>query len=115
MNKAAGLSILTMTVLLAGCTSPDVKYSELQPPTTATVAGDIVTVHLGSDLVASACWTKPKARIQGRTVYIVGYRTLRERGHDFVIRLPATPAGSEPVSVFWIDPDGSPVAVPITK
>ena len=41
-------------MLLAGCAAPDVKYSDLQPATTATVAGDAVTVHLGSDLTASA-------------------------------------------------------------
>jgi hypothetical protein len=114
MNRIAAFFLLALTVLLAGCTTPDVKYSDLQPATTATVVGDTVTVHLGSDLKASACWTRPKARVEGRTVYVVGYRTMREQSRDFAVRLPAS-SGSQPVSVVWVDSDGSRVAVPITK
>ncbi len=114
MNRIAGVLLLGLTVVLAGCATPDVKYSELQPPTTATVAGDTVTVHLGSDMIASACWTKPKAKVEGSTVYIVGYRALGERSREFVLRLPPS-AGSQPVSVVWVNPDGSRVPVPLRK
>jgi hypothetical protein len=114
MRRATTTFSLLLTLLLAGCAAPDVKYADLQPATTATVAGDTVTVHLGSDLKASACWTRPKARVEGRTVYIAGYRTMREQSREFVVRLPAS-TNSGPVSVVWVDPDGSRVAVPITK
>jgi len=99
---------------LAGCATPDVKYSDLQPATTATVASNTVTIHLGSDLMNSACWTRPKARVEGVTVYVVGSRILREHSREFVVRLPAA-TNAQPVTVVWIDPDGKPVAVPITK
>jgi hypothetical protein len=99
---------------LASCAKPDVKYSDLRPATTATISEDTVTVHLGSDLVASACWTRPKARVEGQTVYVIGYRTMREQSREFLVRLPAYVA-SQPVDVIWIDPDGSHVSVPITK
>lgn len=114
MSRTAGTLLVLLTVLLAGCAAPDVKYADLQPTTTATVAGDTVTLQLGSDLTASACWTRPRAKVEGRTVYIVGYRTVREQSRSFVVRLPAS-TGSQAVSVVWIDPDGSRVAVPITK
>lgn len=104
--------LLSFIVFLTGCSKPDVKYSDLSPATTATVSGDTVTIHLGSNLMASACWTIPKSRVEGQTVYVVGYRTLREQCREFEIRLPA---GLHSVTVVWIDPDGSHVTVPITK
>ena len=104
--------LLSLSGLLTGCAKPDVKYSDLRPPTTATVAGDTVTLHLGSDLADSACWTIPKARVEGQTIFVTGYRTLREQSREFMVRLPA---GAQPATVIWVDPDGSRVAVPITK
>jgi hypothetical protein len=114
MNRTAKVFLLAATVLSAGCAAPDVKYSDLHPAPTAILAGNTVTLHLGSDLTASACWTKAKAKVEGSTVCIVGYRTLRERSREFVVRLPAQ-AASERVSVVWMNPDGSRVAVPLTK
>jgi len=114
MKQIAVAFLLMLTVLLTGCATPDVKYSDLQPAITATVLGDTVTVHLGSDVMNSACYPRPKARVEGRTVYIGAHRTLREKSRQFVVRLPAS-AGSQPVSVVWVDPDGSRIAVPITK
>jgi len=104
--------LLSFTVLLSGCSKPDVKYSDLSPATTAKVSGDTIIIHLGSDLTASACWTIPKARVDGHTVYVVGYRTLREQSCKFEVQLPS---GLQLVTVAWIDPDGSQVTVPITK
>jgi hypothetical protein len=114
MKRIAFHFPLMLTLVLAGCATSDVKYSDLQPATTATVSGDTVTVHLGSDLMNSACYPRPKVRVEGMTVYIGAHRTLREQSREFVVRLAAS-AGSQPVSVVWVDPDGSRVAVPITK
>jgi hypothetical protein len=114
MNRVATILLLSLSALLAGCAKPDVKYSDLSPATTATVSGDTVTIHLGSDLIASACWTIPKARVEGQTVCVVGYRTIREQSREFVVRLPAS-VSSQSVPVVWIDPDGSRVPVPIKK
>jgi len=114
MRHFATILLLSVSVFLAGCSKPDVKYSDLRPATTATVSGDTVTIHLGSDLTASACWTIPKAKIEGQTVYVVGYRTMREQSREFAVQLPAT-VTPQMVSVVWIDPDGSHVTVPITK
>jgi hypothetical protein len=114
MNRFASILILCLSVFVAGCSKPDVKYSDLSPATTATVSGSTVTIHLGSDLAASACWTKPKARIEGQTVYVVGYRTLREQSREFTVRLPVS-VSSQSVSVVWVDPDSSRVPVPIKK
>ena len=114
MNRLVTILLLTASVFLTGCSKPDVKYSDLSPATTATISGDTVTIHLGSDLTASACWTRPKARVEGRTVYVVGYRTMREQSREFVVQVPAA-VGSQPVSVVWVDPDGSKMPVPVTK
>ena len=114
MNRFATILLLSLGVFLAGCAKPDVKYLDLSPATTATVSGDTVTIHLGSDLTASACWTQPKARVERQTVYIVGYRTLREQSSNLAVRLPAS-VSAQSVTVMWIDPDGSRVSVPIRK
>jgi hypothetical protein len=114
MNRIATAFVLTLTVLLAGCATPNVKYSDLQPPTTATVSGDAVTIHLGSDLMNSACFPRPKARVEGRTVYVGAHRSLREQSREFVVQLSAS-ATAQPVSVVWVDPDGSRVVVPLSK
>ncbi len=49
-SKIISSFFLLLTLLFAGCAAPNVKYADLQPATTATVAGDTVTVRLGSDL-----------------------------------------------------------------
>ena len=114
MKRFVAILLVTVGVLLSGCATPNVKYSDLRPPTTATVSGDTLTVHLGGDLTASACWTRAKAKVEGQTVYIVGYRTLREQRRDFLVHLPAS-VSAQSVAVVWVDPDGSRVPVPITK
>lgn len=114
MKHFTTILLLSFTVFWAGCAKPDVKYSDLRPATTATISGSTVTIHLGSDMRASACWTIPKARVDGQTVYVVGYRTMREQSREFVVQLPAS-VGSQTVSVVWIDPDDRHVTVPITK
>ena len=113
MNRLATIFLLSLSIFFTGCAKPDVKYSDLSP-TTATFSGDSVTIHLGSNLMASACWTRPKARVDGQTVYVVGYQTLKEQSREFVVHLPAS-AVSQSVSVVWIDPDGSRVTIPIRK
>jgi len=114
MNRFATILAATVGALLSGCVTSDVKYSDLRPPTTASVSDDMLTVHIGSDLMNSACFTRPKARVEGQTVFIVGYRTLRKQARDFAIRLPAS-VRPESVSVVWVDPNGSHVPVVITK
>jgi hypothetical protein len=114
MKRFAAILLLSLSVFLAGCAKPDVKYSDLRPAPTATVSGDTVTIHLGSDLMASACWTRPKARVEGQTVYVVGYRTMREKAREFVVQLPAS-VSLQSVAVVWVDPDGSRITVPISK
>jgi hypothetical protein len=114
MNRTAALLILSLTTISVGWAKPNVKYSDLSPATTATLSKDKVTIHLGSDLSNSACWTLPKARIEGSTVNVVGYRTLFQQSREFEVRLPAS-VNSQAVTVVWVDPDGSKVSVPMKK
>lgn len=114
MKRLCPFVLAGLCLLLNGCASPDVKYSDLRPATTATIAGDEVIIHVGSDLIASACWTRPKVKVVGRTVYVVGYRTIREQRRDFTTRISPSP-NSEAPSVIWVDPDGSKVPVPLEK
>lgn len=114
MNRLVTVLLLAVSILLTGCAKPDVKYSNLSPATTATVSRNTVTIHLGSDLTASACWTRARARVSGDTVYVVGYRTMQEQSREFKVRL-APSHGSGSVTVVWIDPDGTRIPVPITK
>jgi hypothetical protein len=103
----AGMSLST-------CSTPNVKHSDLRPPATASVSADTLTVHVGGDLINSACFTKLTARFEGQTCFIVGYRALQEQTRDLTISLPLS-VSSKSVAVVWIDPDGSCVPVPIAK
>ncbi len=114
MNRLVTTLLLGVGALATGCAMPNVKYSDLSPPTTATVSGDTITVHLGSDLMNSACFTRPKASVKGQTVFIVGYRTLREQSRSFLVRV-TTSVISQSVAVVWVDPGGNRFPVPITK
>jgi len=114
MNRLAAIFILGPSVFLAGCAHPDVKYSDLRPATTATVSGRTVTLHLGSNMTDSACWTRPKARVEGQTVYVAGYRILWEQSREFAVRLPAS-VSPQKATVSWVDPDGRKISVPMVK
>ena len=112
LEPCTGILLLSWSLLLVGCSKPDVRYSDLRPATTATVHDDLVVVHLGSDLNNSACWTIPKARREGQTIYLSGWRTLQQQSHEFAVHLPASRLA---VTVIWVDPDGNHVTVPFTK
>ncbi|HXC97835.1 MAG TPA: hypothetical protein VN048_00750 [Verrucomicrobiae bacterium] len=113
MNRAIMVLLVSLSVFLTGCATPDVKFSDMSP-TTATVSNNAVTIHLGSDNLCSECWIRPKAKVEGQAVYVVGYRTLCEHSHELVVKLPAT-VDSQSVTVIWADPDGTHVPVPVTK
>ncbi len=110
----ATLSLLTAGALLAGCTTPDVSYADLDPPASATITDHSVTVHLGLDFANSACFTRPKARVEGRVVLITGHRTLRDQNRDFLVTLPSS-VDSKSVELFWVNPDGRQVPIPTEK
>jgi hypothetical protein len=113
-NYLVTVSVLLLAVLLTGCAKPDVKYSDLRPATTATVTNGVVMVHVGSDLTASACWTRVKSRVEGSRIYLLGYRSMREQSREVSIRLPeATKPDS--LEVVWVDPDGRQVPVPTSR
>ena len=114
MRKFTTILILILSVCLTGCHKPEVKFTGMLPTPTATISSDRVTVHLGSDYLTSANWVHAKSRIEGQTVYVYGYHTLKEMSHEYVVKLPAS-VSSQTVTVMWLDPDGSQVPVPITK
>lgn len=111
MTRFTAFLLPSLCVLLAACASPDVRYSDLDPGTTVSFSADAVTLHLGHDHTASACWTRPKARTDGQTVYVTGHRTLREQSRTLVVPLPSS-SRNHAVSVVWINPDGSEVPLP---
>ena len=114
MRYLTAILLLSLTLVLTGCHKPEVKFTDMRPNPTATISGDTVTLHLGGDLLTSAYWIHPKAKVQGQTVYVFGYRTLQEQSREYIVHLPAS-VSSQSVSVVWINPDGSHVAIPITK
>ena len=114
MKHFTVILLLGLFMVLTGCHSPEVKFSDMRPAPTAAVSSGSVTVHLGGDYFNSATYIHPKSRIDGQTVYIFGYRTLREQSGRFVVRLPAS-VSSQSVTVIWIDPDGRHVSIPLTK
>ena len=114
MNRFATILLLSYCVVLTGCHKPEVKFTDMRPTPTATITNGAVTVHLGGDILTSAYWVHPKAKIVGQIVYVFGYRTLSEQSREFVVKLPAT-TGSQSFDIIWLNPDGSQVPIPIQK
>ncbi len=99
---------------MSGCGKADVKYAFLRPAPSATLAGGIMTVHVGSDIYNSACWTRLRVKIAGQTVYISGRRVLREQNREVAIKLPPSMDASR-VALVWVDPDGRIIPVAVTR
>jgi hypothetical protein len=115
MIRLFNIMLLCSAAILSSCaTRPDVAYADLTPSTTATVSGNRVTIHLGSNLLNSACWTRISIRIEEKTVRLSGSRTLWEQPQEVCRKLPAKAAMS-PWTVVWKNPDGSLVKVPLIK
>lgn len=112
--RQAGAILVVWVAFLSGCAAPNVKYSDLQPATTATVSGDTVTIPVGGDVMNSACYPRPKVRVENGTVYVVAYRSLREQSREFAVRLPAS-VNSRKITVVWRNPDKSQVTIPTTN
>src|SRR5215831_7908618 len=51
MNRFALILILGLSIVLTGCHSPEVRFTDMRPRPTAGVSGDKVTVQLGGDIV----------------------------------------------------------------
>ena len=105
------VSTLAICLAFASCNSSRVRYDDLSPATHATITHDTATIHLGSNLTASACWTHAKSRLEGNALAIWGYRTLHQTSQSFVIKLPPA-VNPRSVSIIWINPDGDRVTIP---
>jgi|SRR3989442_8089045 len=117
MKHSNAILIAMMSLLLAGCRSPEVAFKDMEPTPTASVSGSTLTVHIGVDtnIPSSVVWVRPKAKVDGQTVLVTGSLSfLREQNRQFVFRLPAS-VSSQSVGVVWVNPDGSRVPVPVTK
>ncbi len=117
MKRSIAIQFLIIGTFLAGCRGPQVAFRDMDPKPTASVTGDILTVHLGviTNIPVSEVWIGHKAKVIGHTVSIIGFQSFNyEQSREFAVQLP-TPVSSQSVSVVWLEPDGSHVTVPITK
>jgi hypothetical protein len=114
MRRFSTILTLVLGLVLTGCHKPEVNFTDMRPTPTATVSGGTVAVHLGGDYLNSATYVHPKARVEGQTVYIFGYRSLKKQDRECIVQLPAS-VSAQAVAVFWINPDGSRITVPITR
>ena len=117
MRHSITIPFLIVCSFLVGCRGPQVAFRDMDPKPTASVSGDTLTVHLGviTNIPVSEVWIGHKARIAGQTVSITGYQSFyHEQSREFAVRLP-TSVSPQAVSVFWVDPDGSHVTVPIIR
>jgi hypothetical protein len=114
MNRFVSILLLSLSVFLTGCHKPEVKFTDMRPTPTATVSTNTVTVHLGGAYLTSAYWVHAKSKVEGQTVVVYGYYTLKELSHEYVVKLPAS-VSSQTVAVVWLNPDGSRVPIPFTK
>ena len=114
MKIFAAVLLLALSATLVGCSSSQIAFMDISPTPTATISRDTVTVHIGSDMRDSACFVRPKAKIEGQTICLVGHRTLREQSREFAVKLPAS-MSPKSVTVVWRNPDESRVSIPITR
>ena len=114
MNTFLAVSLLSLGLLLTGCSTANVKYSDLHPFTTASVTDHIVTIHLGADLANSGSWTHPKIKRVEGTIYISGHRSPQQSSRDLVVRLPKR-ITTQSVVVVWVEPDGSLIPLPLSN
>jgi len=117
MNRLHAVQFLIAGMFLLGCRGPAVAFRDMEPAPTASVAGNILTVHIGviTNIPVSEVWVHPKGKVEDHVVYVSGFQRLyREQSREFRIRLPAS-LRSQLVTVVWHDPDGSQVSVPVTR
>jgi hypothetical protein len=117
MKRSIAIQFLIIGTFLAGCRGPQVAFHDMDSKPTASITGDILTVHLGviTNIPVSEVWIGHKAKVVGHTVSIIGFQSFDyEQNREFAVQLP-TPVSSQSVSVVWVDPNGSHVTVPITK
>jgi hypothetical protein len=105
--------ILTAS-LVVGCHKPEVKFTDMRPAPTATITNNTAIIHIGSDYYNSATYISPSAKVKGQTIYVFGYRTLKEQKHDLIVQLP-TSTNNQSVTIEWLNPDGSHVPISITR
>jgi hypothetical protein len=115
VNRYKIISLLILTAsLVVGCHKPEVKFTDIRPAPTATITNNTAIIHIGSDYYNSATYISPRTRIEGQTIYVFGYRTLKEQKRDSIVQLP-TSVNPQSVTVEWLNPDGSHVPISITK
>ena len=115
MNKLIFAAlVVTMPQFCRADAKPDVKYSDLAPATTATIHRNKIVLHLGSDTENSACYTKVKTKITGKTISVTGHRTLLKQSREVEVPLIGS-ADAGKITIEWINPNGSITIVPIKK
>jgi hypothetical protein len=111
MNKFASASLLILGIFLTGCAA-NVKYTDMSPPTTATIGEHRVTVHLGSDLSNPAPYVRPSKKVVEGTIYVSGRRSKRVQNRELVVRLRKS-ITSQSIVVVWVQPDGGLIPLPL--
>jgi hypothetical protein len=117
MKPALGFSLVAFGLALVGCRSPEVAFTDMDPRPAASIAGRLLTVRIGVDtnIPSSEVWVRVKAQVKDSTVCLAGYPSYyREESRVYSVPLPVS-ANSEALAVVWVNPDGSRVAVPVTK
>ena len=116
-SSIASLCCAALGLVLTGCCGPEVAFSDLDPKPTASLAGRSLTIRIGVDtnIPSSEVWVRVKARIKDGTVNLAGHAVyLREQPKSYTLHLPAS-LESQSVSVIWVNPDRSRVAIPVSK
>ncbi len=102
--------------LLTGCHKTGVSFTELHSVPTVSIANNLVTIHFKGVYLGSHTWAQMKSHLEGQTLCVSGYKTTSEpeEDHDYDISLPAT-AGGQPLTVVWVNPDGSRMPLTVTN
>jgi hypothetical protein len=111
MHKFASRLLLLLGIFLTGCAA-NVKYTDMNPPVTATIGDHRVTVYLGKDLTNPAPWIRPSKKVVEGTIYVSGRRSKREQKREFVVRLRKS-ITSQSIVVVWVQPDGGLIPLPL--
>lgn len=114
---SAAISTVLIILFLTGCRGSQVAFHEMSPSPTASLAKGTLTVHLGviTNQPVSEVWIGHRTRITDHALLVSGYQSFNlEQSKDFTVSLPKTMDPGQ-VPVFWVNPDGGKIRLPIAK
>jgi len=94
--------LLSLIVLIIGCKSGSLNYSDMVEKPTAKMKGDCIQIFLGY-AKSPVWWVNPEVKIVNEKILITARISLRELPKTIEIKLPDP---KKIYQLYWVDEDG---------